>query len=151
MLIQFVVGLVYANLTEWLVHKYILHGLGKRKGTFWSFHWHEHHHNSRKSKFYDVSYMQPFYSGSRFREILGTVCLMLTHIWLVVWFPWFILTTWCYAGVYLWAHRKSHLEPEWCKRWLPWHYDHHLARNQDANWGVLLPFWDWVLGTREKM
>ena len=34
-------GLLYSNAGEWLLHKYLLHGLGRRKGTFWAFHWHE--------------------------------------------------------------------------------------------------------------
>jgi len=151
MLIQILIGVLYASLVEWLVHNYILHGLGKRKNSIWSFHWHEHHHNSRKYNFVDSSYLQPFYSGSRFKEILGLLVLALAQSWLLLWFPWFVFTTWTYCAVYLWAHRKSHLEPEWCKRWLPWHYDHHCGKNQDKNWGVVLPIWDYVLGTRKTM
>lgn len=33
-------------------------------------------------------------------------------------------------------HRRSHLEPEWAKKRIPWHYDHHMNSNQDANWCV---------------
>jgi hypothetical protein len=29
LVVQFVLGLIYANAGEWLVHKYILHALGK--------------------------------------------------------------------------------------------------------------------------
>ena len=36
-------GLLYANASEWLIHHYVLHGLGKKKRSFWSFHWGEHH------------------------------------------------------------------------------------------------------------
>jgi len=48
-------------------------------------------------------------------------------------------------------HRKSHLDVEWGKKWMPWHWDHHMGRDQNANWGVTLPLWDYALGTRVKM
>ena len=31
---------------------------------------------------------------------------------------------------------------------MPWHYDHHLGKNQDANWGVTTDWVDRVFGTR---
>ena len=34
------------------------------------------------------------------------------------------------------------------RRWAPWHYDHHMGKNQDANWCVTFPLWDHILGTR---
>jgi hypothetical protein len=41
-------GLLYANAGEWFIHKYVLHGVGKRKGSFWDFHWREHHSACRR-------------------------------------------------------------------------------------------------------
>ena len=32
---------------------------------------------------------------------------------------------------------------------LPWHYDHHMGPNQEANWCVTRPWFDYVMGTRE--
>ena len=49
-------GLLAANATEWVVHKYVLHGLGKKKSSFWSFHWHEHHAESRTNVMRDPHY-----------------------------------------------------------------------------------------------
>ena len=37
------VELITANAVEWAVHKFILHDMGKKPDTFWSFHFHEHH------------------------------------------------------------------------------------------------------------
>ena len=31
---------------------------------------------------------------------------------------------------------------------LPWHVDHHLGRNQDTNWCVTKPWFDYIMGTR---
>src|SRR5690606_224602 len=49
-------GLLLGNFVEWFFHKYVLHGLGKTRGTFWSFHFHEHHRNARRHDFYDPCY-----------------------------------------------------------------------------------------------
>jgi len=47
-------------------------------------------------------------------------------------------------------HQKAHQDVEWAKKYMPWHYDHHMGRNQHANWGVTTAFWDLIMGTREK-
>ena len=52
-------GWITANAVEWGFHKYVLHGLGKKKGSFWSFHWHEHHRNVRKYDHHDPEYDAP--------------------------------------------------------------------------------------------
>lgn len=44
------VALAYTNAAEWLIHKHILHGRGKKKSSFWSFHFHEHHRASKANK-----------------------------------------------------------------------------------------------------
>ena len=35
------------------------------------------------------------------------------------------------------------------KQHLPWHYDHHMGRDQNANWCVTHPLFDNVMGTRK--
>jgi sterol desaturase/sphingolipid hydroxylase (fatty acid hydroxylase superfamily) len=52
------------------------------------------------------------------------------------------------AGNYYYVHRRAHLEPDWARRTIPWHYDHHMNSNQDANWCVTRPWFDYVMGTR---
>jgi len=34
---------------------------------------------------------------------------------------------------------------------MPWHYDHHMGKNQDSNWGVTVEWVDKLFNTREKM
>ena len=53
----------------------------------------------------------------------------------------------CGIRYYL-IHKKSHLDPKWAKKNVPWHYDHHMGKNQDANWGVTTDWVDRVAGTR---
>jgi hypothetical protein len=149
-LLSFAIGLASANIVEWFIHKYVLHGLGKKKGSFWSFHWADHHRASRKNSMYDPSYNEGFFHSSRIRENLGVMGLMLSQVPFFWVSPWYVIGTWAYSVAYLWCHRKSHLETAWGKKWMPWHATHHLGRDQDKNWGVVATWFDWVMGTRTK-
>src|SRR5690554_5045983 len=62
--------------------------------------------------------------------------------------PFFTLGTYYAAARYFYVHRRSHLKPEWGKKAIPWHYDHHMNTNQDANWCVTRPWFDYIMGTR---
>ena len=35
------------------------------------------------------------------------------------------LAAWYSAGNYYYIHRRAHLEPDWAKRKIPWHYDQY--------------------------
>ena len=151
-LLQVLLGVLIANLTEWLAHKYVLHGLGKRKGSSWSSHWAVHHRKSRRNEHFDEDYLAVFEGGMNEgrQELLGVLLLACLQIPTFFIFPWYAGTTVLMAAAYFFVHRRAHLEPEWAQRWVPWHYDHHMGKNQDANWGVTLPIWDHILGTRIK-
>lgn len=144
-------GVAYANAAEWAIHKYMLHGLGKTKGSFWSYHWHDHHRACRKNKAnYDVGYKESWLTGVRAKEFFGIWGLVAAHIPLLWVSPTLVGTLAVYGTVYLWAHKRSHLHPEWGFKYMPWHVDHHLGNDQDQNYCVLFPFFDWVMGTRKK-
>lgn len=144
------IGLVYANIIEWLTHKYILHGLGRRRESHWSFHWHEHHGFVRRHEHRDESYLLPWWrSEKRAKEVKGLALGALVHTPLILWAPSFVLTLWASAVVYYVVHKRSHLDVEWARRWLPWHYDHHMGPDQDANWCVTWPLADHLFGTRQ--
>lgn len=143
-------GLLYANAAEWVIHKHILHGLGKKRSSFWNFHWGEHHYNSRKLGFRDPDYERsPIGNHAQGKEFLAVGLAVAAHLPLAANAPWFTAAV-AYSGVnYLYKHRKSHLDPEWAREHLTSHYDHHMGKNQDANWCVTRPWFDWVMGTRE--
>ncbi len=143
-------GLLAANATEWMVHKYVLHGLGKKKKSFWAFHWHEHHSNTRRNNHIDEHYERPLIGWhAQSKEALLIVAATASSIPLLPVAPFFVGTMW-YAGInYYRKHKRSHLDPEWARENLPWHYDHHMGPNQDANWCVTHPFFDHVMGTRK--
>ena len=144
-------GLLYANGAEWLIHKYILHGVGKNKASWWAFHWHDHHRQARKNGHIDSKYEQPPLAEDtpQRRELIGLTLAAGAHLPLLTIAPFFTMTV-AYAAVnYYRKHRRSHIDPEWARKHLPWHYDHHMGPNQHANWCVTRPWFDQLMGTRE--
>ncbi|MFO0598369.1 MAG: sterol desaturase family protein [Myxococcaceae bacterium] len=144
-------GLLYANLVEWLLHRFLLHGVGKNPASFWSFHWHDHHRASRRAQMFDAQYVEPLFTwGSpQLKELVSVAAITLAHALLIPFFPVFGLTV-TFAGVrYYLVHRRAHLDPAWARRHLPWHVDHHLGRDQNANWCATAPWFDVLMGTRK--
>ena len=140
------VGIAYANILEWIIHRYILHGLGKKKKNVLSFHWHGHHKQVRKSSGFDLDYKTLSMTG----EVKGLLLLICVHTLSLYISTTLFITLVSYSIVYYIVHGYSHLNPSWSKRWVPWHYDHHMGKNQDANWCVLFPMADYMFGSRVK-
>jgi len=150
-IIVFFCAIIYANFIEWILHRYILHGFGKHKQSVWSFHWGEHHRACRKFNNQDDSYKSIALKwNSKIKEILSLLLLCLIH------FPIVLLSLTFFSGLvfhmclYFYLHKKCHTNPEWGYRYLRWHYDHHLGKDQDCNWCVTFPLWDYILYTRKK-
>ena len=145
-LLQITLALIVANLYEWVFHNLVLHKWGKSKKNIFHFHW-SHHRNVRKSGGYDPDYEKLFPPS---KEMIALGLLAAAHIpfWWVA--PWFTVTLGVYAFAYYTLHRYAHMNPKWGKRWMPWHYDHHLGTNQDTNWCILFPLWDYIFRTRVK-
>ena len=144
------VGLLYSNAAEWAIHKYLLHGVGKNKRSIWAFHWHEHHNMVRKNNHLDENYLK---KGPRWdnttKELVGLAALAAVHVPLLPVAPFFTGTVWYCTYNYYRIHKRAHIDTEWGKTNLPWHYDHHMGPNQDANWCVTKPFFDNLMGTRK--
>ena len=146
----FGLAFVYSNWLEWAIHKYLFHGLGKNKKSYFSSHWHHHHKTVRKNKYKDASYVGfPPHPSVR-QELTSLFGLVMLHLPLYWVSPVFYLSLVYMTARYFYIHRRSHLEPEWGKRNFPWHHDHHMGKNQNANWGVTSPLWDHILKTRIK-
>lgn len=144
-------GTVYTQFLEWVLHKYVLHGhtLGKKPHSPFSFHWKSHHRKARITKFYDKDYEGlPRWDASG-KEVLALSSLAVLHAPLY-WISPILLSTLVGGAIgYYFIHRHSHLHPEWAMKWLPWHYDHHMGKDQDKNWGVTTPLFDYIFSTRE--
>jgi sterol desaturase/sphingolipid hydroxylase (fatty acid hydroxylase superfamily) len=146
----FVIAAIFSNFVEWFSHRYVLHGLGKRKNSWFHYHW-NHHLVSRKNDFYDKDYELGFFKSAPVRReiyaLLGI--LAVNSYWLWIW-PMFYYCCIFFTGFYWFCHQYSHLNKTWCKKWLSHHYDHHMGKDQDLNWCVTFPLWDNILGTRMK-
>ncbi|MCA9514671.1 MAG: hypothetical protein KC635_07005 [Myxococcales bacterium] len=143
------IALAAGNITEWVIHKHVLHGKGKKKGTFWSFHWHEHHRNARQNEHYDPCYQRPLTGwNAQTKEAVGLVGMAVAYAPLFPIAPFFTATAWYCMARYYRVHKRAHQDPAWAREHLPWHYDHHMGPNQDANWCVTHPWFDEIMGTR---
>jgi hypothetical protein len=142
-------GLAYVNAGEWLFHRFVLHGIGKWKAGPFAFHYHEHHRAARRHQGYDPDYKRSLWGWHpQSQEALGLALTGLVHLPLIPVAPFF-------AGTVLWSlvryhrvHKRAHLDPEWARQHLPWHYDHHMGPDQEANWCVTQPWFDNLMGTR---
>ncbi|MDP1774761.1 MAG: hypothetical protein Q8L15_21035 [Methylobacter sp.] len=150
--IQFILGLIYANAGEWLMHKYILHALGQNRRSFWAYHWHEHHAVCTQNAMLDPGYQSLMLTtwNAQTKELAVLAGIVLLHVPLLMLSPLFTGTVYASLMLYYYKHRKAHLNPVWAKRHLRWHYDHHLGGNRDANWCVTWPWFDYLMGTRIK-
>ena len=155
MLKGFVAGLVIANGYEWFAHKYLLHGVHRKGKPRFSptpkqmeSHW-AHHREVRKQGFSDDCYVEGLDNWRTRHELMSLA--VAAGVASVVFYPFskgMALAAIYSAGNYYYVHRRAHLEPDWAKRTIPWHYDHHMNSNQDANWCVTRPWFDYVMGTR---
>jgi sterol desaturase/sphingolipid hydroxylase (fatty acid hydroxylase superfamily) len=144
------IGLVLSNASEWVMHKYVLHGLGKVRGSFWSFHWHEHHRACRQNGHFDPDYQRPVVGWhAQGKEALALTAVGAVVLPLAPVAPFFVGTVVYSAWNYYRKHKRAHLDPTWARENLPWHFDHHMGPNQHANWCVTRPWFDDIMGTRE--
>lgn len=150
MMIGIPLAMLSSNATEWFVHRYVLHGLGRNRRSWWAFHWHTHHRNARRNGFRDEEYEKSVFEASaKSKEALALIAGAVAVAPLLPIAPFFTVTSWWCAVDYYRKHRRSHLDPAWAHEHLPWHWDHHMGPNQDANWCVTRPWFDVLMGTRE--
>lgn len=151
----FIAGLILANGFEWVAHKYILHGVHRKGQARFSpvpksmeSHW-AHHREVRTKTFHDIGYVEGI-SNWRTKNEIVTLGIVAT-VFGTAFYP--ISKGMSLAAIYsacnyYYIHRRAHLEPDWAMKKIPWHYDHHMNSNQDANWCVTKPWFDYILGTR---
>jgi hypothetical protein len=153
-MIGFPIGVAFSNAFEWYAHKYILHGVPRHGQARYSpvpknmkSHW-AHHKLVRTEGYYDEAYNEGLSHWRTRNEVASLLVLTAGTSLLLPVAPFFVLGTYYSAGRYYYVHRRSHLDPEWAKKNIPWHYDHHMNSNQDANWCVTRPWFDYIMGTR---
>lgn len=143
-------GLITANVAEWWVHKHVLHGRGRDPRSFWHFHLDEHHAAALRNEGRDPAYTRsPWRWNAQGKELFGLVLLTAPVLPLFPVAPFFVGTLVYSSANYYRKHKRAHLDPDWAREHLSWHWDHHMGPNQDANWGVTRPWIDRLVGTRE--
>jgi sterol desaturase/sphingolipid hydroxylase (fatty acid hydroxylase superfamily) len=143
------IALFAFNAGEWAAHKFLLPGMGKEKKSFFAYHFHEHHKESRKGGGYDENYQRPllgWHAQGKEAASLAFVAAFWAPLFPVA--PFFTGTVWYSLLKYYRVHKRAHLDPEWARVNLPWHYDHHMGPDQDKNWCVTRPWFDVLMGTR---
>ena len=147
----FLFGITLGSLIEWGSHKYLLHNFSRK--IFSYSHFSIHHRNCRQNNNYDKDYesFPPTTLDSGLTEIVLLISALIVTSPLLLIDSWLWLGLVFHAFVYYYMHRKSHIDVEWGKKWMPWHWTHHMGRDQNTNWGVTLPIWDFILRTRVKM
>lgn len=145
-----VVGLLYTNLLEWIFHQYPLHSMHhfnkNQKSILW-FHM-IHHKKVTKESYTDYHEIDRYLIA----DIASLVFLAIAHYLLFV--SWLGLF-WLFIGgllgdiLFMVVHIGSHAFPELGKKYVPWHYDHHM-HYPNSNWCVTLPIFDILFGTYRR-
>ncbi len=140
-LLGFPLGLLAENAGEWLMHRYILHRLGRRPGSLWNYHLNEHHLVCRQNGMIDPGYEKlPLRWNTQGKEAVFLLLVVLFHVPLWRMFPGYVAGMYFALGFYYYKHRKSHLDPAWARSQLGWHYRHHMGDNMEADWCIT---WNW--------
>ncbi len=84
------------------------------------------------------------------KELLTLALILLSQLLFINLAFWYVVGFYASIALYYYKHRKAHLDPEWAKNHLPWHYEHHLGPYSEANWCVTWPWFDYIMGTRRK-
>lgn len=137
----FIIGFLYGSLLEYVIHRFVFHKLGHKKKSMWSYHLKGHHVLSRKNNFVDLTESNI--------ESVGMFLLILIHVplFFVSFGTWLGITLYALAFKYL--HGYQHKHPEFTKKYMKWHWDHHM-KSPNKNFGVVVPWMDYLFGTRKK-
>lgn len=148
-MLGFPIGLLVVNGVEWYAHKVWLHEYPMKNRNSPFFTHIAHHKRARLNGFNDQGYAESMFKNAEiYNEKTALIGLGLVSSIFVPVTPFFAAGL--YYGIYnYWrVHSKSHIDPEYAKKRIPWHYDHHMTSNQNANWCVTRPWFDYIMGTR---
>lgn len=150
-----IVALIVQNISEWFVHKHILHEMGKNKKSFFHYHW-EHHNRCRKNRNEDYEYFDFWEYGivsPMIKKELWLMAGMSVAFFLPLYF--FVWKMLAFASVsviwgYFFFHAYSHINVRFGRKYMRHHYDHHMGPDQNQNWCVTFPWFDWIMKTRYR-
>lgn len=148
-MLGFPIALLTVNAFEWYAHKVWLHEYPARHRNSPFFTHIRHHKRARLNGFNDEGYANSMWRDQEmFNEKVALIGLAGASTVLLPVAPFFVAGVYYGAWNYWSVHAKCHLDPEYAKQRIPWHYDHHMNASQDANWCVTRPWFDYIMGTR---
>lgn len=148
-MIGFPIGLLAVNAFEWYAHKVWLHEYPAKHRNSPFFTHIRHHKRARLNGFQDEGYRNSMWQDQEmFNEKVALIGLAGVVTPLAPVAPFFVAGVYYGAWNYWSVHAKCHLDPDYARARIPWHYDHHMNANQDANWCVTRPWFDYIMGTR---
>jgi len=143
--LQMALAWAYSHVLEYCLHRWLLHNRHRKK--WFKTHFGDHHKIARKNMMLDSKAHQAIeIQGDP--EIKGLIGLGILHLPVVYFYPFAYVVLLSSAVTYFLVHRRAHQDFRWARENLPWHYDHHMGKDQNMNWGVRLPWVDWIMRTR---
>ena len=139
--IEVLVAILYANLLEYVIHRYLFHGLGKSSSSMFAFHLRDHYIIARKNGFTDKRISR--------KEIISILAAILIHSPLAYLSPVFFYSVSTYGLLFVVIHNTLHYYPAFAKRFFWWHWNHHM-RNQNKSWAVVIPIIDILTKTLQE-
>jgi sterol desaturase/sphingolipid hydroxylase (fatty acid hydroxylase superfamily) len=140
-MIGFVLGFLYGSLLEYVIHDFLFHRLGKKKDSIFSYHLRGHHVLAKKNNFIDLKRSDI--------ETIGLLALISLHIPTLYISVGFCIGVTLYAVAFNFIHSIQHKHPEFTKKYMRWHWEHHM-KDSNKNFGVVVPWMDYVFRTRKK-
>ena len=140
-MLGFVLGFLYGSLLEYVIHDFLFHRMGRKKGSIFAYHLKGHHALARRNNFIDVTLSKV--------EYYGLVFLCLIHLPIIFINVGFWLGVTLYAIAFKVIHGLQHRYPDFTKKYMKWHWDHHM-KSANKNFGVVVPWMDYLFGTRKK-
>lgn len=133
-----VAGLALWTLLEYLLHRFVLHGLAPFS------HWHAQHHRQPRA----CIGAPPWLSLPLFGLLLGLPTLWLAGRWVAVALLLGVLGGYlAYALLHQALHLGGAARSPRLRVWRRRHAQHHRSAPQGSCYGVTNPLWDWVFGS----
>lgn len=130
-------GLLSWTLIEYLLHRFVLHGLQPFK------RWHAEHHTRPTALICAPTVL----SATLFFILVFLPALELGNLWAASALTWGVMTGYLVYAITHHAVHHWHGNSQWLKKRKLWHALHHARGTQPGRFGVSSSFWDRVWGT----
>ena len=143
--LQVAIAWAYSHVLEYCLHRWLLHNR-KRKQWFKN-HFGDHHRIARKNMMLDSKAHDSIQIAGD-PEIKGLLALALLHAPVVILWPFAYAMLIVASCTYFLVHRRAHQDFRWARSSKDTVEFPYLGKDQNVNWGVRLPWVDWIMGTR---